>query len=98
VTRVSIANAAPVNPGGAYVVYWMIAARRTTHSVALDHAPAFGDELALRCIFWTLGRFDRAWPERAIYGQVRYMTSGSTLKKLRMKKYLARWSAQPSLL
>ena len=49
-------------------------------------------------ILWTLGRFDRAWPERAIYGQVRYMTSRSTLKKLRMKKYLARWSAQPSLL
>ncbi len=49
-------------------------------------------------IFWTLGRFDRAWPERAIYGQVRYMTSGSTIKKLRMKQYLARWSAQPSLL
>jgi len=49
-------------------------------------------------ILWTLGRFDRAWPERAIYGQVRYMTSRSTLKKLRMKNYLARWSAQPSLL
>jgi len=47
-------------------------------------------------IFWTLGRFDRAWPERAIYGQVRYMTSGSTLKKLRMKGYLARWSPQPA--
>ena len=43
-------------------------------------------------IFWTLGRFDRAWPERAIYGQVRYMTSASTMKKLRMKRYLAQWS------
>jgi deoxyribodipyrimidine photo-lyase len=46
-------------------------------------------------IFWTLGRFDRAWPTRPIFGAVRYMTSASTLKKLRLKKYLARWSPQP---
>ncbi len=48
-------------------------------------------------ICWTLGLFDRAWPERPIYGQLRYMTSGSTLKKLRLKRYLARWSAPASL-
>jgi len=44
-------------------------------------------------IFWTFGRFDRAWgPERPIFGKVRYMTSDSTRKKLRLKGYLARWS------
>lgn len=44
-------------------------------------------------IFWTLGRHDRPWaPTRPIFGNVRYMTSASTLKKLRMKKYLARWA------
>lgn len=48
-------------------------------------------------ILWTLGLFDRAWgPERAIFGTVRYMSSTATVKKLRMKKYLARWqTAEP---
>ena len=44
-------------------------------------------------IFWTLGRFDRPWaPIRPIFGCIRYMSSASTLKKLRLKQYLARWS------
>jgi deoxyribodipyrimidine photo-lyase len=44
-------------------------------------------------ITWVLGRYDRAWgPERPIFGKVRYMTSDSTRRKLRLKKYLARWS------
>ncbi|MEZ5064774.1 MAG: deoxyribodipyrimidine photolyase [bacterium] len=48
-------------------------------------------------IFWVLGRFDRAWgPEREIYGKIRYMTSDSTARKLRLKHYLARWS-EPAL-
>ena len=46
-------------------------------------------------IFWTLGRFDRAWPERPIFGSVRYMTSASTVRKLRLKRYLQRWSGAP---
>jgi deoxyribodipyrimidine photo-lyase len=41
---------------------------------------------------WTLGRYDRPWfPERPIYGTIRYMTSGSTIRKLRMKRYLDQW-------
>jgi deoxyribodipyrimidine photo-lyase len=43
-------------------------------------------------IFWTLGRYDRPWgPERPIFGTVRYMSSENTVRKLRMKAYLARW-------
>jgi len=49
-------------------------------------------------IFWVLGRFDRGWPERAIFGKVRSMTSASTRRKLRLERYLARWGEQPSLL
>jgi deoxyribodipyrimidine photo-lyase len=46
-------------------------------------------------IFWTLGRFDRPWaPIRPIFGCIRYMSSASTLKKLRLKQYLARWAGQ----
>jgi deoxyribodipyrimidine photo-lyase len=44
-------------------------------------------------IAWTFGRHDRPWaPERPIFGVVRYMSSANTVKKLRMKQYLARWS------
>ena len=47
--------------------------------------------------FWTLGRYDRAWgPERPIFGKVRYMSSDSTKRKLRLRGYLARYSARPS--
>jgi deoxyribodipyrimidine photo-lyase len=48
-------------------------------------------------IFWVLGRYDRPWaPVRPIYGSIRYMTSESTVKKLRMKRYLARFGEDNS--
>ena len=44
-------------------------------------------------IFWVFGRYDRAWgPERPIFGTIRYMSSDSTAKKLKLKGYLARFS------
>ena len=44
-------------------------------------------------IFWCLGRFDRPWaPERPIFGQIRYMSTDSTLKKLKLKQYLERYT------
>jgi deoxyribodipyrimidine photo-lyase len=40
-------------------------------------------------IFWTLGRYDRAWgPERPIFGKIRYMSSANTARKLNVKRYL----------
>lgn len=43
-------------------------------------------------IHWVLGRFDRAWgPEREIFGKVRYMTSDSTRRKLKLTNYLNRY-------
>lgn len=43
-------------------------------------------------IGWVLGRFDRAWgPERPIFGKVRYMSSESALRKLRMEGFLNRF-------
>jgi deoxyribodipyrimidine photo-lyase len=45
-------------------------------------------------IFWVLGRFDRAWgPERPIFGKIRYMSSASTRRKLRLDAYLAKWGS-----
>ncbi|MCA9605731.1 MAG: deoxyribodipyrimidine photolyase [Myxococcales bacterium] len=50
-------------------------------------------------IFWCLGRHDRAWgPERDIFGTIRYMTSDSTRRKLKLSGWLARWGEQRSLL
>ena len=49
-------------------------------------------------IGWVMGRFDRAWgPERPIFGKLRYMTSGSTRRKLRLTQYLLRWGDQAAL-
>ena len=42
-------------------------------------------------IMWCLGRYDRPWPERAVFGTVRCMTSDSTRRKLDLGGYLARY-------
>ncbi|MFN8178754.1 MAG: deoxyribodipyrimidine photolyase [bacterium] len=55
--RVRAGNAAPIRTDGAYILYWMVAARRTTWSFALqravEHAATLGRPLlvleALRC-------------------------------------------------
>ena len=55
--RIRDANTAPLRPGGQYVLYWMIAARRLRYNFALDraleHCVALGKPLlvleALRC-------------------------------------------------
>ncbi|MEM6955234.1 MAG: deoxyribodipyrimidine photolyase [Myxococcota bacterium] len=45
-------------------------------------------------IYWVLGRYDRAWgPERPIFGKIRYMTSDSTRRKLKLRDYLEAYSA-----
>jgi len=43
-------------------------------------------------IFWCLGRFDRGWPERAVFGKVRCMTSRSTARKVDVDAYIARYA------
>ena len=39
-------------------------------------------------ILWCLGRYDRPWPERAVYGKVRSMSSANTARKLDVTPYL----------
>ncbi len=44
-------------------------------------------------IFWVLGRYDRPWfPTRPVFGTIRYMSTRSTLRKLRVEEYLRRYS------
>jgi deoxyribodipyrimidine photo-lyase len=45
-------------------------------------------------IFWVLGRYDRPWfPQRPVFGKIRYMSSRSTLRKVRVEEYLQRYSS-----
>jgi deoxyribodipyrimidine photo-lyase len=49
-------------------------------------------------IFWVFGRHDRAWgPERPVFGKVRYMTSANTKRKLRLRRWLARYAPTPQM-
>jgi deoxyribodipyrimidine photo-lyase len=46
-------------------------------------------------IGWCFGRYDRPWgPERPIYGMVRFMTTASARRKLKLERYLERWGAE----
>jgi deoxyribodipyrimidine photo-lyase len=42
--------------------------------------------------FWTLGRYDRPWPERDIFGKVRSMSSANTARKIAVRGYIERFS------
>lgn len=42
-------------------------------------------------IFWVLGRFDRPWFERPVFGKIRYMSSESAGKKVKMNEYLKKY-------
>ncbi len=46
--------------------------------------------------FWTLGRYDRPWPERPIYGTVRSMSSENTKRKVAVKRYIVRYGGEPA--
>jgi len=40
---------------------------------------------------WVMGKFDRGWTERAVYGKVRCMTTPSTKRKYRTSRYIERY-------
>ena len=43
---------------------------------------------------WVLGRYDRPWPARPVFGTVRYMSSDSAKRKLRMTEFLKKYGRQ----
>ena len=45
-------------------------------------------------IFWCLGRYDRGWAEREVFGKVRYMSSESTKRKFNLDRYLERFGGE----
>ncbi len=42
-------------------------------------------------IFWCLGRYDRPWQERPIFGKIRYMSSENTGRKFPLAGYLEKY-------
>jgi deoxyribodipyrimidine photo-lyase len=86
---------------GKKILHWS-ASPREALAILIElnnkHALDGRDPNSYSGIFWTLGRFDRPWgPEREVFGTVRYMSSESTRRKLRVEDYVARWSDwQPS--
>jgi deoxyribodipyrimidine photo-lyase len=49
------------------------------------------DPISYASFGWVLGRYDRPWFERPIFGTVRYMTSDSARRKLKLKTYLRKY-------
>jgi deoxyribodipyrimidine photo-lyase len=43
-------------------------------------------------VFWCLGRYDRPWPERPVFGTVRAMSSARTARKVAVEHYLERFA------
>lgn len=82
-------------------MYWAKKILEWTPSPAVAHSIAvkFNDKYFLDgrdpngyagCAWAILGKFDRPWFERPIFGQIRYMSGASTGKKFDSKKYIAR--------
>ena len=75
-----------------------------TPEIAMEYMVALNDKWALdgrdpntyTGIGWVLGKFDRGWTERPVYGKIRCMTTDSTKRKYRTKKYIETYSNSPS--
>ncbi|MFG0262936.1 MAG: deoxyribodipyrimidine photolyase, partial [Novipirellula sp. JB048] len=84
---------------GKKILHWSPTPERALHiMIELNNKYALDgrDPNSYSGIFWTLGRFDRAWgPERPIFGSVRYMSSDSARRKLRLDRYLERFGPPP---
>jgi deoxyribodipyrimidine photo-lyase len=86
---------------GKKILHWSASPRealavmlRLNNKYALDGR----DPNSASGIFWCLGRYDRPWPpERPVFGTVRYMSTESTRRKLKVDGYVARWSGSGQL-
>ena len=73
-----------------------------TPQEALDHMTAIMNRWSLdgrnpnsySGYFWTLGRYDRPWPERDVFGVIRYMSSANTARKFSVKNYIEEFAPE----
>src|SRR5688572_2678186 len=68
--RIRLANDAPVRADRAYVLYWMIAARRARSSFALQRAVELARELARPLVVFEPLRAGYAWASDRLHGFV----------------------------
>ena len=85
---------------GKKILEWSASPREALHiMLELNNRYAVDgrDPNSVSGITWVLGRYDRPWaPPREIFGTVRYMSSANTMRKLRVKNYIARYSRSES--
>lgn len=68
--RVASCNQAPINPGGEYVLYWMIANRRPHYNYALEHAAAEASRLKKGLVILEALRVDYPWASDRLHAFV----------------------------
>lgn len=76
------------DPPGKIELYNRVAAASTrgNHSQLSAHA--------LAAFFWTLGRYARPWfPERPVFGRVRFMSSVNTARKMRVNAHIEKYGS-----
>src|SRR5439155_1446657 len=71
--RLRTLNEAPVRPSGDWALYWMVAARRTTWSFALERAVEWARELAIPLVIYEPVRLDYRWANDRLH---RFMLDG----------------------
>jgi deoxyribodipyrimidine photo-lyase len=83
---------------GKKVLHWSASPREALETlIDLNNKYALDgrDPNSYSGIFWCLGRYDRPWPpERPVFGTVRYMSSESMRRKLKVDGYVKRWARQ----
>jgi len=77
------------SPDPATAMEWMI---HLNDKWALDGR----DPNSYTGIGWVLGKFDRGWTERPVYGKIRCMTSASTARKYKTKSYVDKYAQASS--
>ena len=50
------------------------------------------DPVSYASVAWTFGRHDRPWPERPVFGKIRYMSAGGLERKCDIASYVTRHS------
>ena len=76
-----------------------------TPEIAMEYMIALNDKWALdgrdpnsyTGVGWVLGKFDRGWTERSVYGKIRCMTTDSTKRKYKTKRYVENYSNLSSI-
>jgi deoxyribodipyrimidine photo-lyase len=81
--RISACNTSPVDPGRDFVLYWMIAFRRTHWNFALDRAVEYAVELKKPLIILEALRCDYPWASDRLH---RFVLDGMAEKARRLDK------------